>query len=328
MSNISQVKKESNWGDASTTINSNFQNLNTDLEKVKSSTTKFKGYFTSESSLKDKYPSPQSGDTAWVGEPYPGKVYDVQSGQWHNTNANPDTVSIELNDYVNKTEFEENKQQQDEKFTELESKIENGFNRNESNATNSVIEKYVETIELTYTDGYRLSTTSGVTTEEDSMAVSDYIDVSGADRVLLPVVHSSITTGAVVYDSSKKYIAGFKFDGDATEMEIIDISKYASKDVKYVRTTILTSDKEYNKLYILSPSLSLYEEGTLSQKSANRGLIALESKLGTGADSDILSISDYVNCKGFSFIDLTVPILANNDNNFGLCFYDKDTTVQ
>lgn len=324
MSNISQVKKESNWGDASTTINSNFQNLNTDLEKVKSSTTKFKGYFTSESSLKDKYPSPQSGDTAWVGEPYPGKVYDVQSGQWHNTNANPDTVSIELNDYVNKTEFEENKQQQDEKFTELESKIENGFNRNESNATNSVIEKYVETIELTYTDGYRLSTTSGVTTEEDSMAVSDYIDVSGADRVLLPVVHSSITTGAVVYDSSKKYIAGFKFDGDATEMEIIDISKYASKDVKYVRTTILTSDKEYNKLYILSPSLSLYEEGTLSQKSANRGLIALESKLGTGADSDILSISDYVNCKGFSFIDLTVPILANNDNNFGLCFYDKD----
>lgn len=122
MSNISQVKKESNWGDASTTINSNFQNLNTDLEKVKSSTTKFKGYFTSESSLKDKFPSPQSGDTAWVGEPYPGKVYDVQSGQWHNTNADPDTGSIELNDYVNKTEFEENKQQQDEKFTELENK--------------------------------------------------------------------------------------------------------------------------------------------------------------------------------------------------------------
>lgn len=122
MSNISQVKKESNWGDASTTINSNFQNLNTDLEKVKSSTTKFKGYFTSESSLKDKYPSPQSGDTAWVGEPYPGKVYDVQSGQWHNTNTAPDTGSVELNDYVNKTEFEENKQQQDEKFTELGSK--------------------------------------------------------------------------------------------------------------------------------------------------------------------------------------------------------------
>lgn len=120
MSNISQVKKESNWGDASTTINSNFQNLNTDLEKVKSSTTKFKGYFTSESSLKDKYPSPQSGDTAWVGEPYPGKVYDVQSGQWHNTNTAPDTGSVDLNDYVNKTEFEENKQQQDEKFTELD----------------------------------------------------------------------------------------------------------------------------------------------------------------------------------------------------------------
>lgn len=107
MSNISQVKKESNWGDASTTINSNFQNLNTDLEKVKSSTTKFKGYFTSESSLKDKYPSPQSGDTAWVGEPYPGKVYDVQSGQWHNTNTAPDTGSVDLQDYATKAEVKE-----------------------------------------------------------------------------------------------------------------------------------------------------------------------------------------------------------------------------
>ena len=94
-------------GDASTTINSNFQNLNTDLEKVKSSTTKFKGYFTSESSLKDKFPSPQSGDTAWVGEPYPGKVYDVQSGQWHNTNTVPDTGSVDLQDYATKAEIKE-----------------------------------------------------------------------------------------------------------------------------------------------------------------------------------------------------------------------------
>lgn len=122
MSNLSQIKTDSNWGSEAPKINQNFQNLNTDLEKVKSSTTKFKGYFTSESSLKSTFPSPKSGDTAWVGEPYPGKVYDVQSGQWHNTNTAPDTGSVDLNDYVNKTEFEENKQQQDEKFTELGNK--------------------------------------------------------------------------------------------------------------------------------------------------------------------------------------------------------------
>lgn len=210
-----------------------------------------------------------------------------------------------------------------EELTELDSKIENGLNSNESNATNSVIEKYVETIELTYTDGYRLSTTSGVTTEEDSMAVSDYIDVSGADRVLLPVVHSSITTGAVVYDSSKRYIAGFKFDGDTTEMEIIDISQYESKDVRYVRTTILVNDKNINKIYILSPNFSLYGNGYISSSSTNRGLIASDTKLGTGVDSDLLSISGYITCKGFSFVTLNTPVLADNSNNFGLCFYDK-----
>lgn len=323
MSNISQVKKESNWGDASTTINSNFQNLNTDLEKVKSSTTKFKGYFTSESSLKDKYPSPQSGDTTWVGEPYPGKVYDVQSGQWHNTNTVPDTGSIELNDYVNKTEFEENKQQQDEKFTELDNKIENGFNSNESNGTNSVIENYVETIELTYTDGYRLSSLNGSVVEKVNMSVSDFVDISGIDKIVLPIVQSTITTGAVLYDSDKNYIVGFRFSGDSsTTFHVLDLSSY--DNVKYVRTTILTSNKEYNKLYTLSPNLSLHAKGTLSQKSANRGLIALESKLGTGADSDILSISDYIVCKGFSLLNISIPILTNNESNFGLVFYDKN----
>lgn len=100
MANISQIKTESNWGEAASTINSNFQNMNVDLEKVKSSTTKFKGYFTTETTLKQAYPSPKVGDTAWVGDTYPGFVYDVQNGTWHNTNKAPETESVELNNYL------------------------------------------------------------------------------------------------------------------------------------------------------------------------------------------------------------------------------------
>lgn len=113
MSNLSQILADSNWGQESARINQNFQNLNADLEKVKSATTKFKGYFTSETGLKSKYPSPKEGDTAWVGEPYPGTVYDVQTdGQWHNTGKAPDTGSVELQDYAKKAEL-----------TELEKKV-------------------------------------------------------------------------------------------------------------------------------------------------------------------------------------------------------------
>ena len=103
MANLSEIKKESNWGDAASTINSNFQNMNVDLEKVKSATTKFRGYFTSETVLKQKYPSPQVGDTAYVGEPYPGTVYDVQvAGTWHNTGTEPDAETVNLTEYAKK----------------------------------------------------------------------------------------------------------------------------------------------------------------------------------------------------------------------------------
>lgn len=108
MSNLSQILADSNWGQESARINQNFQNLNADLEKVKSATTKFKGYFTSETGLKSKYPSPQVGDTAWVGETYPGTVYDVQvAGSWHNTGKAPDTGSVDLQDYAKKEELTE-----------------------------------------------------------------------------------------------------------------------------------------------------------------------------------------------------------------------------
>lgn len=114
MSNISKVKTDSDWGTEASVINQNFQNVSADLEKVKSSTTKFKGYFTTEESLKNKFGSPKIGDTAWVGEPYPGIVYDVQTdGRWHNTSKVPDTGSVELQDYATR-----------EELTELEEKIE------------------------------------------------------------------------------------------------------------------------------------------------------------------------------------------------------------
>lgn len=108
MTNISQIKVDSDWGTEAARINQNFQNMNTDLEKVKSATTKFRGYFTSEAGLKQKYTSPKVGDTAWVGEPYPGTVYDVVTdGTWHNTGKAPDTDSVDLTDYAKKAEFDE-----------------------------------------------------------------------------------------------------------------------------------------------------------------------------------------------------------------------------
>lgn len=122
MSNLSQIKADSNWGDASNTINTNFQNMDVEVEKLKNSTTRFKGYFTNETNLKNKFPSPKRGDIAFVGEPYPGNVYDVLTdGSWHNTAKAPETGSVDLQDYVTNDDFEASQKEQDDKLTELES---------------------------------------------------------------------------------------------------------------------------------------------------------------------------------------------------------------
>nr|DAU53031.1 MAG TPA: hypothetical protein [Caudoviricetes sp.] len=124
MSNLSQIKADSNWGDASNTINTNFQNMDVEMEKLKNSTTRFKGYFTNETNLKNKFPSPKRGDIAFVGEPYPGNVYDVLTdGSWHNTAKAPETSSVDLQDYVTKDDFEASQKEQDDKLTELDKKV-------------------------------------------------------------------------------------------------------------------------------------------------------------------------------------------------------------
>ena len=101
---LNEIKKTASWGDVATSINENFQKTSMEIESLKSSLKYFKGYFTSESSLKAKIPLPRVGDYAYVGNSYPGIVYacDV-SGIWYSTGKSPaDTPGVDLNDYAKK----------------------------------------------------------------------------------------------------------------------------------------------------------------------------------------------------------------------------------
>lgn len=56
-----------------------------DSERIDNVSKSHKGYFQTLEQLKAKYPTPKEGETAWVGEPYPGNVFDVVDGAWHDT---------------------------------------------------------------------------------------------------------------------------------------------------------------------------------------------------------------------------------------------------
>ena len=62
---------------------------------------RFKGYYITESALKKAYPNPITGESAWVGEPFPGVVYVVGEDGWETTGEAPKyNDSVNLNDYV------------------------------------------------------------------------------------------------------------------------------------------------------------------------------------------------------------------------------------
>jgi hypothetical protein len=58
------------------------------------------GYFETEALLLAKHPNPKTGDSAWVGTPYPGVVYDVLTdGTWHATTTAPETPAVDLDNW-------------------------------------------------------------------------------------------------------------------------------------------------------------------------------------------------------------------------------------
>lgn len=90
-----------NWGNVADLLNENSGKIEAETAKLNNATTKFKGYFSTSTALSAKWPSPLVGDTAWVGETYPGVVYrcDV-AGTWLATTDVPSVSTVNLSEYA------------------------------------------------------------------------------------------------------------------------------------------------------------------------------------------------------------------------------------
>jgi len=104
---LNKIKTDTIWGEAAADVNNNFQRVGIELDKFKDVTLRNKGYFSSESVLREKHPYPQVGDTAWVGSPFPGYVYKCETiGVWTATTDKPDTGEINMEGFAKKEDLE------------------------------------------------------------------------------------------------------------------------------------------------------------------------------------------------------------------------------
>ena len=97
---LNEIKTNGKWGDAAISINDNFSRTNVEIEKLKNSAIRDKGYFSTEASLKAAWPSPVKGDYAWAGSPYPGTAWGCDTaGTWTDTGIVPQTPSVDSNNW-------------------------------------------------------------------------------------------------------------------------------------------------------------------------------------------------------------------------------------
>lgn len=93
---LNYIPASGTWSETAGVLTSNFEKVNVEVEKLKVSTIRFKGYFPILDLLTDNVPTPKVGDVAWVGTPFPGVIYDVlEAGTWH---ATTDVPQIELDE--------------------------------------------------------------------------------------------------------------------------------------------------------------------------------------------------------------------------------------
>lgn len=109
MSNLSTINTQTDWLTACNTINENNSKISVEIEKLKSATTKNKGYFKTLEDLKAAYTSTNStvGMIAYVGTTSPYKIYEYKSSGWTDT-GNTYTPSVSLGDYYDKENIDSN----------------------------------------------------------------------------------------------------------------------------------------------------------------------------------------------------------------------------
>lgn len=96
----SQIKSDTNWGEAVSVINGNFASLNQAVEKAKSQTSVKLPLFSSVSDLNSKYPPAYEGQMALVGTTLPATLYKVQSNVWTSTGTSVGNPSAVLSEVV------------------------------------------------------------------------------------------------------------------------------------------------------------------------------------------------------------------------------------
>ena len=97
---LNKIKQISIWGETATDLNTNFDKVSLEVEKLKHATVRLKGYFPTSQELIEANPTAMAGSIAYVGTTYPFVIWRWNGSEWENTNIQGGEPNVDLNNYT------------------------------------------------------------------------------------------------------------------------------------------------------------------------------------------------------------------------------------
>lgn len=138
MDNLNNIPSVGNWGDAASKLNDNFNKVKQAVTTVENASKNNKGYFSSLASLNTAFPSPRTGQTAYVyGEASSTKyyIYNAVNGAWVTSSVEAPSVGVAIQEYTKSGGSSKTTKQVEDEIVQLAGEV-NGIPERESGYIN------------------------------------------------------------------------------------------------------------------------------------------------------------------------------------------------
>ena len=188
------------WGAEASALNENFGKIDSSIEQLKNSTTRNKGYFSSEAALKSAVPTAAKGDKAYVGSAYPYQIWTWNGSAWVNSGSTGGEESVRLGDYYTKETTDAKFEETDAKLSELGSEVGSEYTKITSDDFVSS-----DSNEWYFSDGKK-----GV---GNARVVSQIIKVQEGDEFLYRLKNTESVLSVAAFDKNNNLLLGNSVNG-------------------------------------------------------------------------------------------------------------------
>jgi hypothetical protein len=104
---LTEIKSKGiSWGQAAQSLNNNFEKIGADVEKLKYSTSKVKGFFRTSAELNSLVKSANNGEIAYVGDSSPYQIWEWRINKWIDTGVTEGSINVNMANYYDKNEVD------------------------------------------------------------------------------------------------------------------------------------------------------------------------------------------------------------------------------